>query len=555
MTKLIKEYKGTSINYYVDGKPQADLTKAELIDRIADVTAKDGTVTQGISGNGVQVEIYIDKYNKITDVVAIEQHPGEIYSITKADEKTGSDRYVTIKGGMTFETEDFAKKDIVVYTKAYTKTVEGTDVYEIKSMDAAEMITGTVTGKVAGKSIVLDGVTYKFDENYAESVNLGDKVEIYVDSFGYLLKNGDVIAAAASVDDYVVVTAAGKDSYKNSVFQVLKTDGTTASVAFEQYVDAEATELKNDSSLVDTAIDVGNMYTMEDADSDGKFEFYAPNLDKVNDKYAGFDTYASTGELNPTDDNLAVSAVNGEVGVDTWNIADDAVVFVEKMKWVENEETGEPELVSKEEWTVTTGSKLAAADKADVVYAFANKATTGFKAVEFAYVKSTMSSSSDILYGYVTADPMEVKNADGETVKQITFWNGEESVTMLTDKANASKLAKKAFFTYKVNADGEMTSIDFAPLTTAAVTGFNGEKIAFAAADKTAIGTYELSDDVVIIYVDAGEVAADNKIALADQNDDETAYILNVKYDLDDEGKKVIAIFVDAMNDIADVIK
>ena len=560
MTKLLKEYKAhdRNINYSIDGKRQGAVTKEYVIDN-AKADATNGIT--GITGNGVKVEIFIDKYNKVTDIVAINEHYGEVYSVTKANEKTGAERFVTVKGtDMTFETENFAKKDKVVYTKAYDKTINengtSTDVYTIKSMKAAEMVEGIVTGIVAGKSIVLDGVSYKLNKAYAGSVKLGDKVEIYVDSYGNLLKNGDIIAAAASVEDYVVVTAKGNDAFTARQLKVLKADGTTEVVAFEQYVDAEATKLEDNSSLADASVEIGKIYTMEDADSDGKYEFYAPKTAKENDKYAGFDAYTMNGALNAKDDNLGVTLVNGVTGsAATWSIADDAVVFVEKCDLVDSVDANNNPikvLASKtnREFTVMTGAKLAAADNADIVMAYATKASTGFYSANLLYVKTTTSSSSDLAYGYVTADPMSVKNSDNETVAQITFWNGTETVVALTDKANANKLVKGEYFSYKLNADGEVTNIDDAVVTAGAVTAFNGEKIIINGV------TYDVDEDTVIIYVDAKNKAGAEtfEISLADKTDDETAYVNNVKfaYDVNDTNanKDITILFVDVLNKI-----
>ncbi len=505
MTKILKDYnKNSQIDVHVDGVT------------VATDIAKGGVYAY--TANGRTVEIYVDEDGAtITDVVAINEYADKVYSVTKADDKTGAKRYVTVDN-KKFETEDFAKKDRVVYTVANG---------EIKSMKAAEFVEGDITGIIYDgakiKSVKIDGVSYKYNPCYSGSVvKLGDEVKMVLDTNGNLLMADNVTAAAPSVEEYVIVTAKGKDGFEAEQIKVLKIDGTTEIVAFEQYKDEE-NPLNN--SLASVTKDT--MYTMEDADNDGKYEFYNYETSKINDKYAGFDAVITSGSLNAKDDNLS----NG------WNIADEAVVFSYN--------------ATKAEWSVTTGAKLAAADAATITVAYANKDASGFYAAELVCVTSTMSSSSDVLYGYVTADVEDVKNDDNVTVDSVTFWNGEETVTALTNKANANKLAKNTFFTYKVNGDGELTDIK-ADMTSAAVTAYNGEKIAFADADMNAIGTYELDDEIVVIYVDVDEKVGieDGSIEIADKNDAETKYILNVKYALDTEGKKVVAMFVDVLNNI-----
>ena len=517
MTKNLKDFdKNSAIQVWVDGKKGAVVAKAGVA---------------ALTGHGVTVELYVDTdKNQITDAVVINEYADKVYSVTKADEKTGAKRFVTVNG-MTFETENFAKKDKVVYTKAW----DGAK-YVIKSMKAAEFVEGKITGMVydngAIKTVQIDGVSYNVNPMWVPGtdIKLNATVKLVVDTNGNLLWTDTAKAAAPSVDEYVIVTNnAGKDAFQAAQIKVLKADGTTAVVGFEQYTDSDNAANNSEASVANNTL-----YTMEDADNDGKFEFYKAITTKAADgKYAGFDNVLTTATgLDAAKDVL----VNG------WEIAADAVVFAHKLNNAGNIE-----------WSVTTGAKLASSDLATIEFAYANKNASGFMGVQLAVVDSKIASSSDVVYGYVTADVMQVKNADNETVDQITFWNGEETVTMLTDKANAGKLAKKAIFAYKVNGDGEITAV--AGMTAAAVTGITDEKIALAKADKTAIGTYELDDDMIVVYIDAENVAgaADGEIEIADQNDTETAYILNVMYALNAEGK-VCALIVDVLNDIADVL-
>ena len=161
-------------------------------------------------------------------------------------------------------------------------------------------------------------------------------------------------------------------------------------------------------------------------------------------------------------------------------------------------------------------------------------------------MRREMSSSSDVVYGYVTADSALVKNADDEQVYEVTFWNGEENVTLLTvDTAVA--LAKGDFFSYKLNQDGEIASINTVALNTGAIVAFDGAKIVFDGDAQK----YDVDEDTIVIYVDVEDKAGaeDGDISLADKNEAETAYINNVKYAVDAD-KDVLVLFVDIQNAI-----
>lgn len=493
MKALVKNYDLSAIAACIDGT-----NNTVVVETVAEYAA--------LTGNGKTVEIYVDKYNDVTDVVVINEFCGKITKINKADEDTNTKRSVVVdyNTALSFETENFAKKDMVVYTKA-----DGV----VKSMKAADFVEGEIDAVVAGKNVKIDGVTYKFNANYdASALELGADVKIYLDSNGYLLFNGEVEAAAPTMNEFVVVTAKGADTFGAAQIKVLKTDGTTEVVGIEE---------KN-GSLADVV--KGTMYTMKDSDADGKAEFKAVETTDVNgdDKIAGFDAYAST-TLNAKDDNLN----NG------WAIADDAVVFT---------------VNAKGEYKVTTGAKLAAADSATVV-AYADKASTGFYAAELIFATTEMSSSSDVVYGYVTADSSLVKNADDEQVYEVTFWNGEETVVALTVDTTVA-LAKGEFFGYKLNQDGEIADITKA-LTEGAIVAFDGAKVVFDG-DAT---KYDVDDDTIIIYVDVEDKAGseDGDIVIADKNEAETAYIANVKYVVDAD-KDVVVLFVDVQNDIANAL-
>ena len=77
-------------------------------------TIQKGNSTDKIGGRGVVVNAYADDDNNVT-LVVINTYVGEVSKVTAA--KGDDAAYVTVDG-MKYETENFAKDDVVLYTKA-----------------------------------------------------------------------------------------------------------------------------------------------------------------------------------------------------------------------------------------------------------------------------------------------------------------------------------------------------------------------------------------------------------------------------------------------------
>lgn len=459
VTKALKDYDidDEAIVPVVDG---VDNTAA-AIDTLAEYV--------DLTGNGVAVEVYANKTLDVTDIVVVKQHVGKITVVTAADEEADTKRTVTVNS-MEYETEDFARKDVVIYTVAAG---------EIKSMKLAETVEGKITA-VASSYIKIDGVTYKANDSYSFSTyGLGDTVSLYVDSYGYVIALDDVIETAASIEDYVVVTKVDTTAEFGSIkAKVLYADGTTATMT----VDTEGDAI--------SASSVGELYTVKKTD-DG-YKFTAAETVAAN---AGYDAVYQSGS-NSKDKGTLSNA----------NVADDAVVFV----------------YADSKYSVITGAELKklANGVATTNIAYANKAANGFATIELAYVDSTSTVAlDDVAYGYVVDDVEAVKNADDDTVASIKFWNGTETVTVIAttdyDVENNDFLEKGDFFQYNLNADGELDEIVEITSGEDAVLAYDNDKnIMFND------GAYvEMTDDTVVMYVDTKNVkgVAEGDIELADE--------------------------------------
>lgn len=162
-----------------------------------------------------------------------------------------------------------------------------------------------------------------------------------------------------------------------------------------------------------------------------------------------------------------------------------------------------------------------------------------------AYASEAVGSTSDLMYGYVTADVEEVENEDGDAVYQVTFWDGAEQTLLTVDKAVELKVGDA--FSYKLE-DGAVDVVTVYTDYVRAITAWDGENMTFYGQPKT----YTVDEDTVIIYVDTEEQVGveGGKIVLASKPDGEN-YAANVlvRDDVKDADNALEIIFVDVNNE------
>ena len=236
--------------YYIDGKEATPAT--------AKVAKKDDDNEFG--QKGVLTQVWLNDDNNTVIVTEINTYVGKVGSVTKASGK--DDRYITVSAYSTnkpagldtkFETEEFAKDDLITYTAAYDKA-DGT--YEIQEVKA-------LTEKATGKLTEWNGKTYANSEDKGKSENnftvAGTKYEysnkvvvvdeddhtsniwefdvnksevnVYVDQYGYAI----YVSGVEGTKNYAAVIGVGNTnaygSSKNGA-TLLFPDGTTKEVRY-----------------------------------------------------------------------------------------------------------------------------------------------------------------------------------------------------------------------------------------------------------------------------------------------------------------------------------
>ena len=254
-------------------------------------------------GNGVKAEIYDVTPTGATSptyrLVAVRDYLATVTGVNKANEDTDTKRSVNItlatvpsgfestKTCAAYETEDFAKKDVLVVN---VSTMTGEAV--VKAAQLAEKLEDqTVTAYKQGGMdkgyVMIDGVKYAYSQNFTENSNTktydmtsGSTHNFWLDTYGNILKTEGY---EATTEDYYRVVAKGASEktdgfgggqyfeYKvvdmTGTVSVVKALNTKADGAADGYILTMKDDVDNDGYKVFTVLD--NEYTSSDADTAG----------------------------------------------------------------------------------------------------------------------------------------------------------------------------------------------------------------------------------------------------------------------------------------------
>ena len=329
----------------VDGVDQDDITdlKANF------AVAKKNDVK--IGGNGVLVEVFYDDDKDEGTITLINSYLMQVNGdydeddeelvIDKIDECDAPFTSKTLSSDDLDGLDAFADEDYVIVTVA-----DG----DVKTIEKAEMVTGTVTEYVVDDTVTMDGTEYEYADTYDDSdrsYEVKEDYELYLDAYGYVL-----LAKGVEADDnYVFVSEFAKSSNLTTKSKV---------VAYAYFTDGSADEItvsKVDKDKVDGS-DItdgkklstkGNTW-FKYVEKDGKYELTTTSSfevatasgDKVIDyKDSALKTYIGQGKDSKAtkdtifvvlDDDDNVKVYTGIKNVPAITAASDTSVYVSEDK-------------------------------------------------------------------------------------------------------------------------------------------------------------------------------------------------------------------------------
>ena len=323
----------------VDGVDQDDITDLKA----GFAVAKKNDVK--IGGNGVLVEVFYDDDKDEGTITVINSYLMQVNGdydeddeelvIDKIDECDAPFTSKTLSSDDLDGLDAFADEDYVIVTVA-----DG----DVKTIEKAEMVTGTVTEYVVDDTVTMDGTDYEYAATYDDSdrsYEVKEDYELYLDAYGYVL-----LAKGVEADDnYVFVSEFASSSLLSTKAKV---------VAYAYFTDGSADEItvsKVDKTKV-SGTDMNNVKNtwFKYVEKDGKYELTTTNNtpvavaagDKVIDyKDSALKTYIGQGKDSKAtkdtifvvlDDDDNVKVYTGIKNVPAITAASDTSVYVSEDK-------------------------------------------------------------------------------------------------------------------------------------------------------------------------------------------------------------------------------
>ena len=166
-------------------------------------------------GNGTLVEAYRNSKTNDVTIVAINTYVAEVNRVVAAsgnkaayitlselDTEKGSGYTSEMRNTDEFETEGFATDDVVLFT--YSKSAD-----EIKSVVAAESVTGELARRELTKNLTIGENKYSYSNKYSvdggeADLSVGSEYEVYLDAYGYAIY---ALETEYNIQDYAFLRA------------------------------------------------------------------------------------------------------------------------------------------------------------------------------------------------------------------------------------------------------------------------------------------------------------------------------------------------------------
>ena len=268
---------GATYTYYVDGK---DVTSS-ITSYYTGFAIASGD-SDKIGGKGSVVEVFETADDEYT-VTVTNTFVGEVSDWNEADEDKDVEESIDISAltqpadvagasgtlNANFETVAFDESDVddetvVLFTAAWD---DDNNEYVIKSASVAEKVEDLeLTSTTGTTKFVAGGTTYEYGTvNYSESVVLKDSINVYLDTYGYVVYV-EKYQAGSSNYAFVLDAKANEKEWTSDdttyTAKLLLTDGTVVTVNTD---DQDSTTLT--SKYVSYTVDDDDVYTLTAKDS------------------------------------------------------------------------------------------------------------------------------------------------------------------------------------------------------------------------------------------------------------------------------------------------
>ena len=166
---------------------------------VEDYVERNNTGAVNNTANGDLTEIYVDDDTNDVTIVTVRTYVfqaasdydtrKETVSLTTDSSKYDTD--ITLDS-RTLDVDDFANiTDLKADDYVLVTAVNNNSRYEVKSIDKAEVVNGTVEGYKDGSNVTMGGTKYEYsataDNIKKTSYNVGREASLVLDSYGYVI--------------------------------------------------------------------------------------------------------------------------------------------------------------------------------------------------------------------------------------------------------------------------------------------------------------------------------------------------------------------------------
>jgi hypothetical protein len=229
---------------------------------VEDYVERNNTGAVNNTANGDLTEIYVDDDTNDVTIVTVRTYVfqaasdydtrKETVSLTTDSSKYDTD--ITLDS-RTLDVDDFANiTDLKADDYVLVTAVNNNSRYEVKSIDKAEVVNGTVEGYKDGSNVTMGGTKYEYsataDNIKKTSYNVGREASLVLDSYGYVI----AVDESVVLSDYVYIAEFGSSSGMTSTSRALANaifpDGTTDEIVVDKAYDKKAGEQVSSKSTI-----------------------------------------------------------------------------------------------------------------------------------------------------------------------------------------------------------------------------------------------------------------------------------------------------------------
>ena len=469
---------------YVDGVQQDAKLGEYIVKNSSDDADKDNIK------KGATTEVFVDDDNNVV-ITVINTYVAQVDGDYDADDKELDlkelDGSALPCGNVTLSSDDFDYLDAYADEDYVLVTVAGD---EVKTIEKAETVTGTVDAYTSLKSITVDDTKYEYSMNYTKAVTdkgddtfapeLGEEYVVVLDTNGYVLYTDGVEAS----DNYVYVASMAETSgvKKNLEADAYFADGTNKVIVVD----------KDDSKLSNGTHNQKGWFTYSEK-SNGEYELtIVDSKNQVVNTVSNGTTIVKNGGIEVTY-NRSGATKNANTAT-TFIVNDDGKITV--YNGIKNVPTIEAK-------GTTTVSVLMDGDYADMVYISGDKLSISGDSGDRVYILDTASSAKKDADGnkYYVYDA--IVNGEVTTVNAL-----ENDLTVGLYEANYDK---NGYMRNTKSQGVTGTTGDFQQLTSISSANYADGVL------KLGNTTYVLADDYKIFVNDDGAAKTVSASKLADK--------------------------------------